>query len=79
MGNDNHVVVSHKPFGFNGHVGGHVLKKEPVVVLPKFRSFSSHIFFQALQNITVKVRVDRNVMTCYDSRDKSWGHVNLLS
>jgi hypothetical protein len=28
---------------------------------PKFRSFSSHIFFQASQNITVNVRVDRSV------------------
>jgi hypothetical protein len=35
--------------------------KEPVVVAPKFRSFSSHIFCQASQNVTVKVRVDRGV------------------
>jgi hypothetical protein len=42
MGNDNHVVVSHKLCGFQGHVGRHdVMMKEPVVVVPKFRSFSS--------------------------------------
>jgi hypothetical protein len=35
--------------------------KEPVVVAPKFRAFSSHIFSQASQNITVEVRVDRSV------------------
>jgi hypothetical protein len=35
--------------------------KEPVVVAPKFQFFSSHIFSQASQNFTVKVRVDRNV------------------
>jgi hypothetical protein len=43
-------------------VGGHVVvMKEPVVVAPKFWSFSSHIFPQASQNITVKVRVDCSV------------------
>jgi hypothetical protein len=35
--------------------------KAPVVVAQKFLSFSSHIFSQASQNITVKVRVDHNV------------------
>jgi hypothetical protein len=35
--------------------------KEPVVVAPKFWSFSSHIFSQASQNFPVKVRVDRSV------------------
>jgi hypothetical protein len=43
-------------------VGGRVVvMKEAVVVEPKFRSFSSHIFSQASQNFTVKVRVDRSV------------------
>jgi hypothetical protein len=61
MRNDNHVVVSHKLCGFQGHVGGHtVMMKEPVVVAPKFWSFSSHIFSQASQNVTVKVRVDHS-------------------
>jgi hypothetical protein len=31
------------------------MMKEPVVVVPKSWSFSSHIFFQASQNVTVKV------------------------
>jgi hypothetical protein len=61
MGNDNHVgclFVS----GVQGRVGGCVVvMKEPVVVVPKFWSFSSHIFSQASQNFTVKVRVDRSV------------------
>jgi hypothetical protein len=35
--------------------------KEPVVVVPEFWSLSSHIFSQASQNITVKVRVDCSV------------------
>jgi hypothetical protein len=35
--------------------------KEPVVVGPNFRSFPSHIFSQASQNVKVKVRVDRSV------------------
>jgi hypothetical protein len=34
---------------------------EPVVVAPKFLSFSSHIFSQASRNVTVKVRVDPSV------------------
>jgi hypothetical protein len=43
-------------------VGGRVVvMKELVAVAPKFRSFSSHIFSQASQNVTVKVRVDRSV------------------
>jgi hypothetical protein len=53
MGNDNHVVVSHKLCGFQGHVGGLVMMKEQVVVAPKFQSFSLHIFSQASQNVTV--------------------------
>jgi hypothetical protein len=62
MGNDNHVVVSHNLCGFQGCVGGRVVvMKEPVVVVPKFRSFSPHIFSQASQNITVKVRVHHSV------------------
>jgi hypothetical protein len=33
MGNDNHIVVSHKLCGFQGRVGGRiVVMKEPVVV-----------------------------------------------
>jgi hypothetical protein len=48
--------------GFQGRVGVHVfVMKEPVVVAPKFRSFSSHIFSKASQNIIVKVRVDCSV------------------
>jgi hypothetical protein len=64
MGNDNHVVVSHKLCGFQWRVGRDVfVMKEPVVVAPKIRSFSSHTFLQASQNITVRVqiRVDRSV------------------
>jgi hypothetical protein len=48
--------------GFQGCVGGHVvMMKEPVVVVPKFWSFSSHIFSHASQDVTIKVRVDRGV------------------
>jgi hypothetical protein len=62
VGNDNHVVVSYKLCGFQGSVGRHIfVMKEPVVVAPKFKSFSSHVFFQASQNVTVKVRVDCSV------------------
>jgi hypothetical protein len=64
MGNDNHVVVSRKLCGFQGHVGERIMMMmEPVVVVPKFQSFSSHIFSQVSQNVTVlvKVRYDRNV------------------
>jgi hypothetical protein len=62
MGNDNHVVVSHRLCCFQGRVGGHiVVMKEPVVVAPKFWSFSSYIFFQASQNITLKVTDDHSV------------------
>jgi hypothetical protein len=62
MGNDNHVVITHKLCGFQGRLGGCVvMMKEPFVVVPKFRSFSSHIFSHASQNITVKVRVDHSV------------------
>jgi hypothetical protein len=43
-------------------VGGRiVVMKEPAVVAPKFWSFSLHIFDQASQNDTVKVRIDRSV------------------
>jgi hypothetical protein len=56
MRNDNHVVVSHKLRWFQGHVGGRdVVLREPVVVAPKFPSFSSHIFSQASENVTVKI------------------------
>jgi hypothetical protein len=62
MGNDNHVIASHKLCGFQKRVSAHVVvMKEPVVVAPKFRSFSSHIFSQASQNVIVKVRVDCSV------------------
>jgi hypothetical protein len=37
------------------------MMKEQVVVVPKFLSFSLHIYSQAPQNVTVKVRVDRSV------------------
>jgi hypothetical protein len=61
MGNDNHVVVSHKLCGFQGRVGGCVVMMEPVVVAPKYQSFPSHVLCQASQNVTerVKVRADR--------------------
>jgi hypothetical protein len=62
MGNDKHVVVSHKLCGFQRRVGGRVVVKEPVVVAPKFQSFSLHIFSQESQNVTVNVRADRIVM-----------------
>jgi hypothetical protein len=59
---DNHAVVSHKFWGFQGRVGGHVVvMKGPVVDEPKFWSFLSHIFSQPAQNITVNVRVDCSV------------------
>jgi hypothetical protein len=62
MGNDDHVVVSHRLCDFQGRVDGHVvMMKEPVVVALKFRSFLSHIFSQASQNVTVKIRVDCSV------------------
>jgi hypothetical protein len=48
-----------------------VVMKEPVVVAPKFRSFSSHIFSQASQNVTVKVRVD-----CHFTRRRNKFTVN---
>jgi hypothetical protein len=66
MGNDNHVVVSNKLRSFQGRVDGCVVvMKGAVVVAPKFRSFSSHIFSQVSQHITVNVRVD-----WYVSRNK---------
>jgi hypothetical protein len=62
IGNINHVVVSQKLCGFQRRVAGLiVVMKEPVVVEPKFRSFSLHIFSQECQNVTVEVRVDRSV------------------
>jgi hypothetical protein len=54
-------VVRHKLSGFQGCEGGCIVIKEPVVVAPKFQSYSSHIFSQASQNVTVKVRVDHSV------------------
>jgi hypothetical protein len=38
-----------------------VVMKEPVVVAPKFQSFSSHISSQMSQNIPVKVRDEHSV------------------
>jgi hypothetical protein len=38
-----------------------VVMKEPVVVVPKCQSFSSHIYSRASLDVTVKVRVDRSV------------------
>jgi hypothetical protein len=62
MGNDIHVVVSHKSCGFQGRMGRCiVMMKKPVVVAPDFWSFSSHIFYQASQNVTVKFRVGHSV------------------
>jgi hypothetical protein len=62
MGNDNHVVVSHELCGFQELVGRCVVvMMEPVVVAPKFQFFSLHIFSQASQNVTVRVRVDRRI------------------
>jgi hypothetical protein len=62
LGNNDHVVVSHKFCGFQGHVGGYVVvMKEPVVVATKLQSFSSHIFSQGSENVTVKVGVDCSV------------------
>jgi hypothetical protein len=62
MENDNHVVVSHKLCGFQGCVGSRVvMMKNPVVVAPKFWSFSLYIFSQLSQNVTVKVRLDHSV------------------
>jgi hypothetical protein len=61
MGNDNRVVVSYKLCGFQGCLGRRDVVMEPVVVVPKFRSFSSHIFSQASQNVTVKLRADHSV------------------
>jgi hypothetical protein len=62
MGDDSHVVFSHKLCCFQGRVSGRVfVMNEQVVVAPKFRSFSSHTFSEAPQNVTVKVRVDRSV------------------
>jgi hypothetical protein len=38
-------------------VGGRiVMMNEPVVVAPKFWCFSSHIFFQASQNVTIEAK-----------------------
>jgi hypothetical protein len=53
MGNDNYVVVSHKLCGFQRHVDRRTVVMEPVVVAPKFLSFSSHIFSQVSQNVTL--------------------------
>jgi hypothetical protein len=61
MGNDNHVVVSHKRCGFQGHVSRHIVMMKEPVVAPKFPSFSWHIFSQTSQNCRVKVLVDCSV------------------
>jgi hypothetical protein len=37
------------------------MMKEPVVVAPKFQSFSLHIFSQMSQKVAVKVRVGHSV------------------
>jgi hypothetical protein len=56
MGYDNHVVVSHKLCFYQGCVGRRiVMMKESVVVAPEFGSFSSRIFSQVSQKVTVKV------------------------
>jgi hypothetical protein len=56
------MSVSHKLYGFQGCVGRRiVVMKEPVVDAPKFLSFPSHIFPQASQDVTVRVRVDSSV------------------
>jgi hypothetical protein len=60
MGKDTNDVVSHKHCGFQGRAGGRIVMMEPAVVAPKFWSFSLHIFYQASQNIKVKVRVDHS-------------------
>jgi hypothetical protein len=57
LGNDNHIV-SQKLCGFQG---AHCCDEEPVVVAPKFWSFSSHIFSSLSQYVTVKIKVDRSV------------------
>jgi hypothetical protein len=62
MGNNNHVFHSHKLCGFQGCVGGCVvMMKELVVFVPKFRSFSSHVFSEVSQNVTVRIGVDCSV------------------
>jgi hypothetical protein len=38
-----------------------VMMKKPVLVVPKFWTFSSQIYSHVSQNITVKDRVDRSV------------------
>jgi hypothetical protein len=47
------------------------MMKEPVVVVPKFQSFSLHIFSQASQNVTVRVRVDQIHGEQYPSHRKN--------
>jgi hypothetical protein len=40
MRNDSHIVVSHKVYGFQGRVDGHVVvMKEPAVVATEFCIF----------------------------------------
>jgi hypothetical protein len=61
MGNENHVVVTHKLCGFQGCVVRRVvMMKEPVVVAPNFR-FLSHISCEVSQNVTVKVTFGSSV------------------
>jgi hypothetical protein len=57
------ITVLLRLCGFQGRVGGRVVvMNKLVVVAAKFRCFSSHIFSQAPQHTTAKVRVDRSVM-----------------
>jgi hypothetical protein len=42
------------------------MMKEPVVVAPKFQSFSLHIFSQTSQNVVVKVRADHSVNNAFE-------------
>jgi hypothetical protein len=85
MGNKNHVVVvvvGHKVCCFQGCLGRHiVMMKEPVVVAPKFQSFSSHTFSQVSQNIRVfvKFRVDHCVRRNKFSVKKTIKTMSMLS
>jgi hypothetical protein len=74
MGNDKKVAVSHKLCGFLGRVSWRILvRKEPVVVAPKFRPCSLHIFSQVSQSATVKVH--RSVR----GGANSWSSSRILS
>jgi hypothetical protein len=55
MGNNNHVVISHKLCGFQGYVGEHVvLVKEPVVVVLKFGVFCNTFPIKRLKTSQLK-------------------------